>query len=43
VGDIAGFAIYICFKETEMDKAKHFEILGGNDSCYKTVDLLPVL
>lgn len=26
-----------------MDKAKHFEILGENDSCYNTVDLLAVL
>jgi len=43
VGDIGGFNTYICFKEAEMDKAKHFEILGENDSCYNTVDLLAVL
>lgn len=31
MGDIAGFATYICFKETEKDQAKHCEILGEND------------
>jgi hypothetical protein len=43
VGDTAGLATYICSKETEKDQAKHFEILGENDSFEKTVKFLPVL